>query len=75
MICSREAAQRIDADNGHDRIRDRGGTDVILGGRGRDTIYAADGFKDIVNGGPGVDTIHADRKDEIRRRTGDLIGP
>lgn len=43
------------------------GVDTVRGGRGNDSIDAADGFKDIVNCGKGRDdfVIFDRRKDEI----------
>jgi hypothetical protein len=34
---------------------------VLLGGPGRDTIYARDGTRDVVEGGPGSDRARVDR--------------
>jgi VCBS repeat-containing protein len=40
--------------------------DVLIGGRGNDTIRAKDGNKDIIRGGPGHDKAYVDRVDKVK---------
>jgi hypothetical protein len=40
--------------------------DVVIGGRGNDTIRARDGKKDIIRGGPGRDTAYVDKVDKVK---------
>jgi Ca2+-binding RTX toxin-like protein len=54
--------------------------DVLLGGRGNDTIRAKNGKKDIVRGGPGRDTAYVDPVDtvkavEVKRCSGCTTSP
>jgi hypothetical protein len=46
------------------------GHDAILGGRGPDTILAADGTKDCIVTGPGNDSVTADPFDLIDPKKG-----
>jgi VCBS repeat-containing protein len=39
---------------------------VLIGGRGNDTIRARDGKKDIIRGGPGRDTAYVDKVDKVK---------
>ena len=39
--------------------------DVVIGGRGNDTIRARDGKKDIIRGGPGRDKAYVDQVDKV----------
>jgi hypothetical protein len=39
--------------------------DVLIGGRGNDTIRAKDGKRDIIRGGPGRDTAYVDKVDKV----------
>ena len=40
--------------------------DVLIGGRGNDTIKARDGKKDIIRGGPGYDKAYVDKVDKVK---------
>src|SRR5215213_9918054 len=40
--------------------------DVLIGGRGNDTLRARDGNRDIIRGGPGYDKAYVDRVDKVK---------
>src|SRR5215204_5176880 len=40
--------------------------DVLIGGRGNDTIRARDGNRDIIRGGPGYDKAYVDKVDKVK---------
>jgi hypothetical protein len=40
--------------------------EVLIGGRGNDTIRARDGKKDIIRGGPGYDKANVDKVDKVK---------
>ena len=56
---------RIKGQAGNDELGDNGGRHCLIGGLGRDRLYAADGRVDLVRCGRGGDTAVVDRRDRI----------